>query len=304
MGGPTGKNILVSFSGGETSAYMINWLLLNRPKNNYRFVFANTGEENEETLEFVKRVQEFFGIDLVWLEYERLGYKEVSFESAYRSHDETEIKKKWPNHPFRKYIQEFGIPNLQNASCTRELKEYPITRYMSANGWKPSQYDRAIGIRADEIDRIGQHYYPLVPSGITKALANQFWANMPFRLNLKGYQGNCKTCWKKSTRKLVTIARETPEKFAFFLQMEKEYEDFIRESRLKKAMENGTKINFPIRFFRENRTVSEILRLSKDTTITNAKDDSLNVNFQTSLFHNGTELDLSNGCIESCEVFG
>lgn len=48
------QKILVSFSGGETSAFMINWLLKNMPEYEYKFVFANTGEENEETLVFVQ----------------------------------------------------------------------------------------------------------------------------------------------------------------------------------------------------------------------------------------------------------
>lgn len=39
------KNVLCSFSGGETSAYMINWLLNNRQDLNIKFVFAITGEE-------------------------------------------------------------------------------------------------------------------------------------------------------------------------------------------------------------------------------------------------------------------
>ena len=46
------NKILVSFSGGETSAYMIYYLLKKYPKHKYKFVFMNTGEENEETLIF------------------------------------------------------------------------------------------------------------------------------------------------------------------------------------------------------------------------------------------------------------
>lgn len=297
-------NILVSFSGGETSAYMINWLLKNKPEHSYKFVFANTGEENEETLVFVKQVSEYYNIDVAWVEYERLSYKEVTFETAYRSHNKEEIANKWQNHPFRKYISEFGIPNMQNKTCTRDLKEYIINRYMSANGWTKSKYDTAIGIRADEIDRLGIYYYPLIKPHVTKPLVNAFWDKMPFRLQLKGYQGNCKTCWKKSLRKVVTIARENPEKFAFFEQMEKEFDTYIKPSRLKKAKENGTKIDLPIRFFRENKSVADIMEMAKDLSIENAHDDSANTNYQISILHDGTELDISNGCSESCDAFG
>ena len=49
------KKLLVSFSGGETSAYMAQWLWNNKQDEfDMLFVFANTGLENEETLQFVK----------------------------------------------------------------------------------------------------------------------------------------------------------------------------------------------------------------------------------------------------------
>ena len=297
------QNILVSFSGGETSAFMINWLLLNKPEYNYRFIFANTGCENEETLLFVKQCQEYFNINVVWVEYERLGYKEVNFETAYRCHNKKEIKNLWKNNPFRKYISEFGIPNMQNMTCTRELKEYPITRYMSANGWKPAKYDTAIGIRADEIDRLGKLYYPLMIKEITKPMINAFWDKMPFRLKLKGYEGNCVSCWKKSLRKLITLARLKPYVFAFFKQMEKEFDNYIKPSRLKAAKKNGTKIDLPIRFFRKNMSVEDIFEAAKNKEIENAVDDSVDKNYQVSILHDGTELDVTNGCSESCEVF-
>lgn len=290
------QHILVAFSGGETSAYMINWLLLNKPDYKYTFVFANTGEEMEETLVFVNNVSNFFKIKVIWLEYEHLSYKEVDFKTAYRSHNPIEIENKWQNHPFRKYISKFGIPNLQNNSCSRDLKHYIIDRYMSKNGWKPSTYDKAIGIRADEIDRIGKYYYPLIQPNITKPIVNAFWNKMPFRLNIKGYEGNCKTCWKKSFRKLCTIAIEHPERFDFFRQMELEYKNFVPKGQVERVIP-------PNYFFRENKTVDDIFEMAKDPMFEKAKDDSLNTNYQISILHDGTELDVSNGCVESCEVF-
>ena len=48
------ENLLVSFSGGETSAYLAKWLIDNKSKAyNMIFVFANTGDEEEETLKFI-----------------------------------------------------------------------------------------------------------------------------------------------------------------------------------------------------------------------------------------------------------
>jgi hypothetical protein len=291
------KNILVSFSGGETSGYLLWWILKNFSNtHNIKIVFANTGEESEATLIFIKRCQEYFKCEVVWLEYERLSFKIVNFETAYRSHDPIEIENLWQNHPFRKYIEFFGIPNVQNMTCTRELKEYIITRYLSSIGWKPAHYIKAIGIRADEIDRIGKFWYPLVKLGITKPMINTFWESMPFRLECKGFEGNCKVCWKKSVRKLVTIARYNPHWFAFIRQMELEFSEFVKKS-------HQSRLKPPIRFFRENLTVDDIFELAKDKTILDAVDDKLDTNYQISAFHNGTELDASSGCSESCDAF-
>lgn len=290
------QNILISFSGGETSGFMLQHILNNYSNHNIEVVFANTGEENEETLEFVQKCAEYFNVKVTWLEYERLGFKIVDYTTAYRSHNKKEIENKWQNHPFRKYISEFGIPNLQSMTCTRELKEYIINRYLTSIKWKPLNHTKAIGIRADEIDRIGKLWYPLVFLGTTKPFVNNYWDKMPFRLNLKGYQGNCKTCWKKSFRKLVTIMRYNPEWFSFMRQMEIEYEEFVRETR-------KDKVKPPVRFFRTNKTVSDILEMSKDLSILDAIDDSRDTNYQISMWKDGTELDVSNGCTESCEVF-
>ena len=50
-------------------------------------------------------------------------------------------------------IEHFGIPNIQNMTCTRELKERIINRYLSSIGWKPSNHTKCIGI----LDRIDEH---------------------------------------------------------------------------------------------------------------------------------------------------
>ena len=290
------ENILISFSGGETSGFMLQHILKKYPSHNFEIVFANTGEENEETLEFIKRCEEHFNVKVTWLEYERLSFKQVDFNTAYRSHDETEIKNKWQNHPFRKYISHFGIPNIENMTCTRDLKEYIINRYLSSIGWTDSNHTKAIGIRIDEIDRLGKYWYPVALINVTKPMINSFWSKMPFRLELKGYEGNCKVCWKKSIRKLVTIMRQNPEWFAFCKQMEVEYEMYVKPSMTHRIIP-------PCRFFRQNKTVDDILELSKDESIENAIDDSVDTNYQISILHDGTELDISNGCEESCEVY-
>jgi len=297
------EKLVVSFSGGETSAYMCNWLLLNKSHEyDMKFIFANTGEEAEETLEFVDQCDKYFGLNVTWVEFdvvnEKPSFKQVNFQTAYRSDNPIEVANGWQNHPFRKMIERQGIPNMENMICTRELKEYPMNRYMSSIGWKPKDITYAIGIRADEIDRAGKHYYPLIHADISKPLINAFWSKMPFRLGIKTYEGNCKTCWKKSFRKLATISVETPDWFQVFKRMESEFSEFTPAGR-----KDHKTYKAPHHFFREHKTVNDVFDIGKEENFERAIDERHLTNYQVSILHDGTELDVTNGCEESCEVF-
>jgi len=287
--------LLVSFSGGETSGYMAHWLK-NNMQNKYEmvFVFANTGQENEETLKFADQCDKQFNLNLVWLEAkinQELGkgtrWNIVTYETASRN-----------GEPFEDGIKKFALPNMNNPWCTRDLKMVPIHNYVKKKlGW--TDYWTAIGIRNDEIDRVSatrleqKLYYPLVSDmPMTKPKINFWWKQQNFRLDLKGYEGNCKWCWKKSDNKLMTIAKEKPKYFDFAIKMEKLYEDFVPKSK-----ENS--LQKPVRMFRGNKSVKDIFKNSKQK-FKKPKDDSDIYNWQISIFDE--QLDQSNGCDESCEI--
>lgn len=278
------KNLLVSFSGGETSAYMAKWLIENK-SDEYEmvFVFANTGEENEETLDFVNKCDLEFGLNVVWVEAvvhhgERKGtsHRIVDFESASRN-----------GQPFEETIKKYGIPNQAFPHCNREMKLRPIHSYIKNGlGWK--DYYTAIGIRYDEIDRIVANrktyniIYPLIEDvRMTKVKINFWWDNYKFRLNLKGYQGNCKTCWKKSKKNLCKIAQENPSYYDFFREMEKKYSLVTPLERDEVLDEDGNKK--PMTFFRGGLSVNEIFELSEnfDEIVI---DSHKNTNYQIDLF--------------------
>ena len=64
------KRLIVSFSGGRTSAYMTK-RILDTWRDKYTDIvvlFANTGQEHEKTLEFVRNCDTKFGFNTVWLE--------------------------------------------------------------------------------------------------------------------------------------------------------------------------------------------------------------------------------------------
>ena len=268
------KKLLVSVSGGETSLFVAIWLWLHK-QDEYEmiFVFANTGQENEETLIFLKKCAEYFGINIIWIEADvkegkgnGTRFKLTDFENASRN-----------GEPFEAVIKKYGIPNTSFLHCTRELKMNPIKAYAKSI-WGKEKYYLAIGIRIDEFDRMNANkdklriIYPLIAKEMqpmTKPMINFWWKQQPFRLELKGYQGNCITCYKKSDKKLFQIAKENPKAFDFFDRMEQLYG-------------NGQQI------FRKNRTTKMLLEEAKNWNGI-VKDDSEN---EPTLFDN-----------ESCEVF-
>lgn len=292
------KKLLVSFSGGETSAFMVHWLKENKSDEfEMVFVFANTGQENEETLKFANYIDKKYNLNLIWVEAvvnpefgKGIRHKIVDFETASRN-----------GQPFEKIIEKYGIPNMNAPHCSRGLKEQPIKSFIKSLGW--DEYFTAIGIRVDEFDRMNAKkdekklIYPLVDMRPTnKQEINNFWNKQEYRLELKGYEGNCATCWKKSMRKLGTIAKYNPEKFDFFEKMEQKYENYLTPS-----MAKAGKAEPPIRFFRKNLSVKDVKLIPKDPHFQDATDDSVIYDFQTTM--NFIELDSSNGCEESCEAF-
>ncbi len=282
------KRLLVSFSGGETSAFMSQWLWRHkRAEYDMAFVFANTGQENEETLDFVQQCSEVFGFKVVWVE--AVVDPESGKGTRHRIVDHATASRN--GEPFEAVIAKYGIPNTATPHCTRELKERPITSY--ARSIWGADYETAIGIRQDEFDRINEKHktkriiYPLIKDvPMTKQKVNFWWSQQPFRLRLKGYQGNCMVCWKKSKPKLLTIAKERPEAFDWVRRMEAKYGEFVPEARLKALRDRGEEPKLPTTFFRGNLSALDIL--SSAANFTGSVTDDSQVG----------QLD-----IESCEVF-
>jgi len=284
-------NLSISFSGGRTSAYMTNWLLENKRNDfeNIVITFANTGQENEETLEFVDRCDKEWNLGVVWLEavvHEKgkgNTHKIVDFETADRS-----------GKHFEDFIKKHGIPNAAAPKCTDELKLAPMRSYLRSIGWKNGTYKTAVGIRVDEMDRISSRMveqnliYPLCEyTKVTKQMVTLWWERQPFNLDLKEHQGNCKWCWKKSKRKLLTIAKETPEAFEFPIRMEAKH-------RFAGPWKDPN--GFGRVFFRNHQTALDIIEESKQPFIPFTEAP---INFD--LFDD--EMDSAGACSESCEVY-
>ena len=274
--------LIISFSGGRTSGYMAKWCLDKRAeKDNLRVIGMNTGSEHPETLIFVDKCDKELGLNLIWLEaviHPKKGdgttYKVIDFESASRECE-----------PFYAMIRKYGIPNQGYPHCNRELKLAPFDKWVADNVPDAS---RAIGIRVDEIDRMSKPAYmeakkityPLIKLNPTrKGDVLGWWGRQEFDLQIPEHKGNCVTCWKKSEKKLLTLAHEDPKLFDHFDEMEK----IAKEVGSNEPKNSGV-------FFREHMTSKDIVKASEESFI----------KFRDKYFE--THSDQSNGCSESCEV--
>ena len=254
------SRIFASFSGGRSSALMCKILLEQYKCAEIQFVFANTGQEHPKTLEFVDKCDKHYGLNLIWVEavmHEgRVGttHKLVTFETAARPTDK--------DNPYREMVKKYGIANKNFPHCTRELKLRPMYSYIQGLGWE--NYVVAMGIRGDEPKRLPKRdgevdlgvglekgfLYPLAEAKISKADVLDYWANMPFDLEIPERAGNCLWCFKKSEKKHIENIERNREWYDFPAELEKHY------SHLKIDSDSTPK---PRWIFRGGRSTQELL---------------------------------------------
>jgi 3'-phosphoadenosine 5'-phosphosulfate sulfotransferase (PAPS reductase)/FAD synthetase len=226
----------ISFSGGRTSAYML-WRILQAHgwalPNDVVVLFANTGKEMPETLDFVQECSDRWSVPITWLEYRAKvnGQKQravVTHATASRN-----------GEPFEAVIRDRNyLPNPVTRFCTTELKIRPMHWYCKETlGWE--EWLTAIGIRADEERRLAKirargrstegacetMLMPLGDAGITVQNVTQFWSQQPFDLRLpnmngRTMHGNCDLCFLKGADQILSLVRENPERATWWARME------------------------------------------------------------------------------------
>lgn len=277
------RRLLASFSGGRTSAFMTKWLLDNK-RDDYEIVvvFANTGQEDDRTLEFIRKCDEVFGFNTVWIESvpqqpgKSSAHKVVTFDTADRA-----------GRTFEAMIARYGIPNTLFPHCTRELKQNPIKSYLRSIGWTAGSYESAIGIRTDETRRVSKSagergiVYPLVDMIPTdKQDVNDWWDDQAFNLEIQEHEGNCKWCWKKSFAKHFRLIAEAPQIYDFPRRMEA----------LHGRTGAGAAMGESRVFFRLATSTDQLFKHAEIGQV--AQIDKHKVS-----------LDLNGGCAESCELY-
>ena len=228
---------LISFSGGRTSGFML-WNIVKahggRLPDNVHVVFANTGKEAPETLDFVNEISEKWDIHIHWLEHyfgdERPIHrtKEVTYETAARN-----------GEPFERLLDQRGyLPNPTSRFCTSELKIKVMQRFMrKIKGYKT--WYSVIGLRYDEPRRVASskkandyeiwtNATPMYDAKHTVKDVTEFWSKQNFDPNLtnaygKTPAGNCDLCFLKGMDTTMSILKERPEMADWWIKQEQKF---------------------------------------------------------------------------------
>jgi len=179
---------VIDFSGGRTSAYMT----ITEYKPSDIVLFCDTGREHEKTYKFINDFEAFENIPVV-----RVAY---------------------PGGFERLLEKEKVIPNQWKRKCTQELKIRTARRYMRSHGF--IKYEKLIGFRFDEPDRVNNHEdrwkqvittFPLHKNKITKPMILDYWNHKPYNLQIPKILGNCTLCFMKGKNAIISILSNFPE---------------------------------------------------------------------------------------------
>lgn len=238
-------NVQIAFSGGRTSAYMLRQILDANGglPDRAKVVFANTGREMPETLDFVQEVGERWSVPIVWVEYvlswtgaEHDPKSGVFDSNAHSFQVVTHNSASRDGDPMQDLIAYYGfIPPAISRWCTGRLKVKTAAQYLRSLGW--DEWVTATGIRADEAARAKNEgikkdrstpWHPLVRAGVTRHTVAIFWKRQPFDLRLPNVNGrtqlgNCDGCFLKSEAARAALARDFPERAKWWADLEQRY---------------------------------------------------------------------------------
>tara|TARA_Y100000401_G_scaffold88041_1_gene73580 strand:+ start:485 stop:1393 length:909 start_codon:yes stop_codon:yes gene_type:complete len=255
---------LISFSGGRTSGFMLKQIIDAYegvlPKDIYA-VFANTGKEMPQTLDFVKDCADKWDIDIIWLELDvdyslekekRLFYKQVNYETASRKGEPfSKLIDHWnkdrtPQEKNLKYDNSGLLPNPVARFCTDYLKIRAMNDFCKK--MKLDEYQTVLGLRYDEPRRVARRKsgkyetkkktscMPMYDAKHTKHDVHEFWEKNNFDLGLpivdgESPHGNCDLCFLKSHNKIQSLVRENPKRADWWANEEKKANNVFRRDR-------------------------------------------------------------------------
>lgn len=287
-------NKVISFSGGRTSAYLLN---LFRNDSEAHFVFMDTGAEHPATYQFIKDIVKHWKIDLVCL---RVVVNPVmNIGGTYKIISLNDLKQDL--EPWKAMVKKYGSPYYDSPFCTARMKTEPFEKYCNDKFGK-GNFERWIGIRFDEPKRLpieileslklpvhtkathqkkGFRYLAEI-SEFEKDDVLDWWEEQPFDLAITEHLGNCVFCIKKTINKVALAGKDEPEQLVKWVQVTKGPD----------VRSEGRKYNHH-RMYRERLHASDISKIYKDHTR-----DELYKSLKSSKRYE------AGSCTESCEAFG
>jgi hypothetical protein len=232
------NKLLVSVSGGRSSAMMARHIQQSEKYKDFEklYVFANTGMERPETIQFLKDMEDHWGLDLVKIEGVYSEDMGVGIKYKIVDYDTIDMNAKVFEESVKHYNKGSfdGLPYSKAPYCSQAMKQRPIdklakdvfgtTKYITAIGFRKEDMPKRINwidIKHDE-----KRIYPLLtdydePVGVTDL--GKFWNQQPFKLNISSHLGNCELCWKKSDKVLVEAIQNGTRFVGWWKQMEDQY---------------------------------------------------------------------------------
>lgn len=219
---------VISFSGGRTSGYMLKHILDAHGgtlPDDVRVVFANTGKERPETLDFVAECGARWDVPITWVEYD--------WDEPHRTRIVCHNSAARDGEPFAALIDRKGfVPNPRMRFCTSFLKRDRIDSYARHwLGW--ISWSSVLGLRADEPKRVHRQracgarqrtgatvQLPLADARVTERDVLDWWARQPFDLALRSHEGNCDLCFLKARWKIESVMRDRPDLAAWWIAQE------------------------------------------------------------------------------------
>ena len=212
------QNLLIAISGGRSSAMMSYHIHTSELYKDYNkvYCFANTGMERMETIEFLKNVEKYWGIEITKIEgvysdimgiginykivdWDNLNMNAVPFEGAIMHRTKGNFN---------------DLPNISAPYCSDVMKTQPVKK-LADTIFGINNYQIALGFRAEdmpkriswaEIKADKKRIFPLLTdfkTPITQNDLNRFFDSQLFKLGIHSDLGNCELCWKKSQKKLI-----------------------------------------------------------------------------------------------------
>tara|TARA_R110000787_G_scaffold276351_1_gene385275 strand:- start:41 stop:937 length:897 start_codon:yes stop_codon:yes gene_type:complete len=285
---------IISFSGGRTSAYMVHLMEQKRKNEGWdvEYIFCDTGAEHPKTYAFIKQVVEHYGINLHCIKsvvhpemgkgntYENVGVDGIGFDLSNMKNN----------------MLKYGQFSIMNPYCTERMKTVPLNKYCNEMFGK-GNFKNWLGMRIDEprrlkniettkdmfgkVNRVNPNIMYLAQiSDFTKQDVLDFWAGMPFDLEIDEHLGNCVFCVKKSAKKLALAARQEPE-------LAKQWTDCFKDESIRLLPANKYPKGV---IYRNMQSLDSIIQLFNDFS-----EDELKTNIKKTK-------DADSECSESCEA--